>query len=721
MRFVAAILFGSLVCVSLAQAVEVLVKADTISISNTSAIDKDTSSNISAIYGGIAGTCATTNNTSTCNSCTNDTGTLHACNQSSIYASLPITIEFKTTKDVTSAVGKISIMNASAVEVTPVPYPTQSYVANSTVATASTTWGVLCNAVGLGNTCSQTASGVYAGKIGFGVDSDNNGTIETTEMKTVDFRIHVVGSADTANTSNGYCTALASVTPGACGLSFLAGDEKVYIGENPLVGDSEVSNVAFDAIAVFPIPVASASAGIAAITGFKTSQAVPILKEMSISSSEVNIPNSEVSGGLENYQTYCFVYGTRNRAQNIYHFVTASADSTLANNICVAPSEVVGLLEDKHCFISTAAFGSDMASEVKTFREFRNQFLLTNTLGKIFVKVYYALSPPIAGVIAKSDLLRATTRGVLYPFLAFSSIALKYGFAVALLALIALLILIFRIKSVVKQKGLLLFLFVLMLTPLLKAQITPKTTVIQYPEAAQEGLVRITQDGTYIYDIKREMKSESNRISFGHALQPEVTIEVEKRDPTTGAGTGQFQTYDFGDLYEETSSVIIGYEYERFPWVGTKGKLGFQLGGSLMFAQGHGIIVAAAGDTTKEKSQEKYTFFTFPLTAGAVYRLEWKDKQFFAPYVAGGGTYTALIEKREDKSAPQFTGAPGFYGAGGVLFNLSQLNDDEGFALDSEYGISNLWLSLEFKAIEVNSDSFTFSNQYVNLGISFDF
>jgi len=324
-------------------------------------------------------------------------------------------------------------------------------------------------------------------------------------------------------------------------------------------------------------------------------------------------------------------------------------------------------------------------------------------------------------VIAQSETLRTMTRGMLYPFLAFSSIALKYGFAVALLALIALLILVFKIKSVVKQKRLLLFLFVLMLTPLLKAQITPKTTVIQYPEAAQEGLVRITKDGTYIYDIKREMRSESNRISFGHALQPEVTIEVEKRDPATGAGTGQFQTYDFGDLYEQTSSVIIGYEYERFPWIGRKGKLGFQLGGSLMFAQGHGIIVAAAGDATKEKSQEKYTFFTIPVTAGAVYRLEWKDKQFFAPYIAGGGTYTALIEKREDKASPQFTGAPGFYGAGGGLFNLALLNDDEGFALDSEYGISNLWLSLEFKVIEVNSDSFKFSNQYVNLGISFDF
>jgi len=36
----------------------------------------------------------------------------------------------------------------------------------------------------------------------------------------------------------------------------------------------------------------------------------------------------------------------------------------------------------------------------------------------------------------------------------------------------------------------------------------------------------------------------------------------------------------------------------------------------------------------------------------------------FAPYVAAGGTYVALMEKREDKPAPNFAGASAFTAQG---------------------------------------------------------
>lgn len=726
MRFVGTFFIGLFLNLSLVHAAgEVLVKADTVGISGASYVESD----LSNFYGGVAGTCTNPNSGSTCDTC-GEPGSLQACNKQSIHSNLTFSVSFKPTKDVTG-IARLYFLNASDVQVgTPITLTSQAYTTNSTI-TLQTTWASLCNAVSL-TSCgaSSGTTGIYVGKIAIGIDSDGNGDVDlTNEVKKIQFKIHYIAPND-PTVSNNYCASTA--TPGFCKILFEPGDAKVYIKEEPetdqpVTGGADTfggNSIEFDAIAIFPVKVASEDTGIggAAITGFKTGNAsvAPIFVPIN-PADNTDIQNSEVSGGLENYQSYCFIYGNRNKAGNIYRFVagaSATDAATIATHICKTPSEVVGLLEDKHCFISTAAFGSDMAAEVQTFRQFRNQFLLTNSLGQLFVKTYYKISPPIADFIAKSDTLRAATRAALYPFLVFSSIALKFGLAAALLTLISLLILVFKIQSVVKQKRLLLFLVILMLTPALKAQITPKTTVIQHPES-QEGLVRITKDGTYIYDVKREMKSESSRISFGHALQPEVTIDIEQRD-ASGNGTGTFQTYDFGDLYEETSSIIIGYDYEKFPWIGKKGKLGFQLGGSIMFAQGHGILVSKAS-TAEYKSREKYTFFTIPLTAGAVYRLEWKDKQLFAPYVAGGGTYTALVEKREDKSAPQFTGAPGFYGAGGVLFNLSQIDDESGYALDSEYGISNLWLSLEFKVVEVNSDVFTFSNQYANLGISFDF
>jgi tetratricopeptide (TPR) repeat protein len=62
------------------------------------------------------------------------------------------------------------------------------------------------------------------------------------------------------------------------------------------------------------------------------------------------------------------------------------------------------------CFIATAAYGSPVAQEVVALSRFRDEVLLKSTLGRVFVAAYYRASPPLASVIARSDLLRAATR-----------------------------------------------------------------------------------------------------------------------------------------------------------------------------------------------------------------------------------------------------------------------------------------------------------------------
>lgn len=67
------------------------------------------------------------------------------------------------------------------------------------------------------------------------------------------------------------------------------------------------------------------------------------------------------------------------------------------------------------CFIATAAFGSSLASELQTLREFRERRLMTNAPGRAFVRLYYRYSPPLADMIRDHDGARAVVRGVLRP------------------------------------------------------------------------------------------------------------------------------------------------------------------------------------------------------------------------------------------------------------------------------------------------------------------
>jgi hypothetical protein len=65
------------------------------------------------------------------------------------------------------------------------------------------------------------------------------------------------------------------------------------------------------------------------------------------------------------------------------------------------------------CFIATAAYGTETASQLDILRDFRDQVLLENALGSRFVETYYRFSPPVADFIANNDFLRAIVREVL--------------------------------------------------------------------------------------------------------------------------------------------------------------------------------------------------------------------------------------------------------------------------------------------------------------------
>ncbi len=65
------------------------------------------------------------------------------------------------------------------------------------------------------------------------------------------------------------------------------------------------------------------------------------------------------------------------------------------------------------CFIATAAFGSIDDTEVVRLRSFRDRFLVKSLAGRLFISTYYQVSPPIAWVISRSQVLRKVTRAML--------------------------------------------------------------------------------------------------------------------------------------------------------------------------------------------------------------------------------------------------------------------------------------------------------------------
>jgi hypothetical protein len=77
------------------------------------------------------------------------------------------------------------------------------------------------------------------------------------------------------------------------------------------------------------------------------------------------------------------------------------------------------------CFIATAAYGTPMADEVQTLRDFRDQYLLTNPVGAALVKFYYRVSPPIAEFITGHPNLKPIVRAGLLPAVAMSAVAVN--------------------------------------------------------------------------------------------------------------------------------------------------------------------------------------------------------------------------------------------------------------------------------------------------------
>lgn len=237
---------------------------------------------------------------------------------------------------------------------------------------------------------------------------------------------------------------------------------------------------------------------------------------------------------------------------------------------------------------------------------------------------------------------------------------------------------------------------------------SPKGRVeyIHHPQAAK-GLLMIEKDGTYIYKTKGENK-------FSHT----GTFRAGMMDAPTIISKGG--TTNFTTMYHGSPLPVFIFDYEWQPFT-SFGRLGIQAGLGFLIANGNGRISCDGCSTDGKEAKEKYTFLAVPLNLGGVYRLEWTNHQWLAPYVSAGGAYVPVVELRDDNASPKSVGTPGAYGATGLMFNISAMDRSTAFILRTEYGIANLWLSAEYRYLKTFNNDLNFSSNILTLGIGADY
>lgn len=223
---------------------------------------------------------------------------------------------------------------------------------------------------------------------------------------------------------------------------------------------------------------------------------------------------------------------------------------------------------------------------------------------------------------------------------------------------------------------------------------------------AEKGLIRITKDRTYIYRID---ESEHHRAAAFHVGMYDPT---NLSNPDTGA--------TFAENYDTTSNPELLFDLEWQLWRTPIGKIGFQVGTGAYIAQGHGHFVHNYSGRSLTP-REILTFAMVPINVGAVYRFQFSHRQLFVPYAGGGASLIAFSEIRNDNKAPKFGGAADAYYDGGLAIDMTYFDAVSRLQLDREYGISSIYLTVEYRGIVALTKKFDFSSDLINAGFLMEY
>ena len=404
--------------------------------------------------GGFFGECASPNGNTTCNSCTgmsDFSGTpplYYHCAYRNVYGGLKMRITF--TMDSLPSCGNMKAQwkesNGSSVTVT-----TCSVSGNQ--ATVGIDWTDLCNAASQDGCAGGIAEGAFSDTLLIGSTTDATLSASNAVKFTVKWH-HLSGEGNVTTYVTACPTTGGSGDP-FCNFKVLPGDAKVYVTDlvrGSTGPASDASGIKWQYVRVYH---ATSDCTLPCTPDFKT---IPLganaqyedLTVLDKSNQATSLSTNKVTSGFTNEVDYKFNVATVDEATVVTGFINP-ADLNGTNH-ATRPGEVIGLLDDKHCFIATAAYGSDMAPQVDILRKFRHEFLIPYSWGRSFVRAYYQHSPPVAQFISEHDFLRTLVRGALWPLIALAALANQVGGAVAALIMLVGGLVFYRLFHVFSRR-----------------------------------------------------------------------------------------------------------------------------------------------------------------------------------------------------------------------------------------------------------------------------
>lgn len=302
-------------------------------------------------------------------------------------------------------------------------------VSNGGSGTIYIEWSELCT---LEESTNATCTSPVSDSIYIVADKNENGEYDSGE-ESLQIKIKIspgnqyssVSSSDCSGGSNGgteSCVYALSLDPGdAKAYISSIGYSSVYPGDGSYTLDTAYLRVYFSTTSNDIAPSSSNYADIAIDDDDTTDY----------------LPDNSAVEGLENEVLHYFRIAIVDEATTVHNWLDASV------SITATPSKVMGLIEESQCFIATAAYGSLLNPKLIDFRNFRDNVLSKNFIGRKFIQLYYNYSPKLATKIAQSKSLQWTTRVMLWPVWLFTKIYLEFGIETFILSIMAIIGLIY--------------------------------------------------------------------------------------------------------------------------------------------------------------------------------------------------------------------------------------------------------------------------------------